>query len=279
MEIDALGEILNISLGSSATSVSQLLGQPVSITTPQVSLVATKDFDIRLYEPAIGVDVHYTAGLSGSNILIMRQNDVKIIVGLLLQTDFSDKAFVLDEMNIGAICEVMNQMMGAAATALSQLLNRPINISPPTSFDIGNNEQFKEKYLQHDKNIIAVQFDLKIGDLVNSKFINVMRIDLAKELVDSFGVSDQTSEETKPQALASAHLQKKKESAMQKMTSSSAAKKKELVPKQSVPASSPKEKPAPAKQEPAPQKPAPEEQEPAPQKPAQDDYHKRCASA
>ncbi len=200
MEIDALGEILNISLGSSATSVSQLLSQPVSITTPQVSLVKTKDFDIRLYEPAIGIEVQYTEGLSGSNILIMKRNDIKIIVGLLLQTDFSDKEFVLDEMNIGAICEVMNQMMGAAATALSQLLNRAINISPPSSFNIKDNAQFKEKYLKNDEDIVAVQFDLKIGDLVNSKFINVMRIDLAKELVDNFGVSADEPADTEPQA-------------------------------------------------------------------------------
>ena len=204
MEIDALGEILNISLGSSATSVSQLLGQPVSITTPVVNLVETKDFDIHLYEPAIGVDVKYTEGLSGSNILILKRDDVRTIVGLLLQTDFSGKEFELDEMNIGAICEVMNQMMGAAATALSQFLNKTVNISPPSSFDIASTDEFKKKYLQEDKNIIAVQFDLKIGSLVNSKFINIMRVNLAKELVSSFGVTedDMTDVPTQPSAPA-----------------------------------------------------------------------------
>jgi flagellar motor switch protein FliN/FliY len=204
MEIDALGEILNISLGSSATSVSQLLGQPVSITTPVVNFVETKDFDIHLYEPAVGVEVKYTEGLSGSNILILKRDDVRTIVGLLLQTDFSDKEFELDEMNIGAICEVMNQMMGAAATALSQFLNKTVNISPPSSFDIASTDEFKKKYLQEDKNIIAVQFDLKIGSLVNSKFINIMRVNLAKELVSSFGVTedDMTDVSNQPPAPA-----------------------------------------------------------------------------
>lgn len=186
MEIDAIGEILNISLGSSATSVSQLLGQQVNITTPEVKLVKTSEFDIRLYEPAIGVEIKYVSGLTGKNILILKEEDVKVIVGLLLQTDFSDREFVLDEMNIGAICEVMNQMMGASATALSQFLNRSIIISPPTSFPIQSGDEFREKYLSGSEDIVAVYFDLSIGNVVKSKFINLMRTDLAKELVANF---------------------------------------------------------------------------------------------
>ena len=195
MEIDAIGEILNISLGSSATSVSQLLGEQVNITTPEVKLMKTKDFDIDLYEPAIGVEINYVQGLSGSNVLILKQDDVKVIVGLLLQTDFSDKEFVLDEMNIGAICEVMNQMMGAAATALSQFLNRPVNISPPSSFPVASGDEFREKYLKNTGNFVAVYFDLTIGDRVKSKFINLMKVDLAKELVANFGLQDPDGEQ------------------------------------------------------------------------------------
>lgn len=198
MEIDAIGEILNISLGSSATSVSELLGQPVNITTPEVKMMKPADFDIKTYEPAIGVEINYVQGLSGKNILILKQTDVKAIVGLLLQTDFSDREFVLDEMNIGAICEVMNQMMGASSTALSQFLNRPINISPPSSFGIDNSEQFKKKYFDDENNIVAVYFNLMIGDMVNSQFINVMPIRLAKELVSHFGLSAEAAPEEKP---------------------------------------------------------------------------------
>lgn len=205
MEMDAIGEILNISLGSSATSVSQLLGKPVNITTPHVELVKTEDFDIHLYEPAIGVEIQYVEGLSGKNLLILKRDDIKTIVGLLLQKDFKDEEFVLDEMNLGAVCEVMNQMMGAAATALSQFLNRTVNISPPQSFEIQGNDQFKERYLTGSESIVTVTFDLQIDDLVNSKFINVMKTDLAKELVDNFGLSaDDGGEQPEVQAAAPA---------------------------------------------------------------------------
>ena len=149
----------------------------------------TAEFDIRTYEPAIGVEINYIQGLSGKNMLVLKESDVKVIVGLLLQTDFSDQEFVMDEMNVGAICEVMNQMMGAAATALSQFLSRSINISPPKSFEIGDSEQFKEKYFDDLKDIVAVYFNLMIGDLVNSQFIYVMPISLAKELISFFGLN------------------------------------------------------------------------------------------
>ena len=211
MEIDAIGEILNISLGSSATSVSELLGQPVNITTPEVKIMRPADFDIKTYEPAIGVEINYVEGLTGKNILILKESDVKVIVGLLLQTDFSDQEFVLDEMNIGAICEVMNQMMGASATALSQFLNRAINISPPSSFGIDNSEQFKKKYFDDASSIVAVYFNLMIGNMVNSQFINVMPIPLAKELISNFGLDSSGESEAAeapvpPQPAAAAPL-------------------------------------------------------------------------
>jgi flagellar motor switch protein FliN len=195
MDIDAIGEILNISLGSSATSASALLNQRVNITTPKVEVMHSVEFHFEALEPAIAVEINYVSGLDGKNIMILKESDVKVIVGLLLQTDYSDQEFVLDEMSLGAICEVMNQMMGASSTALSQLLNRSINISPPNSFLIDNSEQFKNKYFHEGDTVVAVNFSLMIGDLVNSEFIFLMTVDLAKELVSTFGFDGSAEEE------------------------------------------------------------------------------------
>ena len=187
MDVDAIGEILNISLGSSATSASALLNQRVNITTPKVQVTQSAAFNFDSMEPAIAVEINYVSGLDGKNIMILKESDVKVIVGLLLQTDYSDQEFVLDEMSLGAICEVMNQMMGAAATALSQLLNRSINISPPNSYLIDNSEQFKSKYFKEGDAVVSITFSLMIGDLVNSEFIFLISLELAKELISSFG--------------------------------------------------------------------------------------------
>lgn len=195
MDIDAIGEILNISLGSSATSVSEMLEQRVNITTPHVEIMPSSQVHFESMEPAVAVEINYVSGLSGRNILILKESDVKVIVGLLLHTDYSDQEFVMDEMSIGAICEVMNLMMGASATALSQFLNMSINISPPNSFQIDNSEQFKNKYFNDQEDVVTVKFNLMIGDLVNSEFISLMTVSLAKELISSFSFGPSAPEE------------------------------------------------------------------------------------
>lgn len=191
MEIDAIGEILNISLGSSATSISGLLDRRVTITTPVVSVMTAKEFSFQSYEPAIGVEINYISGLSGTNVMILKETDIKAIVGLLLGTDYSDQEFVMDEMSISAICEVMNQMMGASSTALSQFLNRTVNISTPTTFAIEDSDEFKKKYYTDDEKIVTVSFQLMIENIVNSEFISVLTTDLAKELISLFSIDDE----------------------------------------------------------------------------------------
>lgn len=202
MEVDSIGEIMNISLGSSATTVSTLLEQRVNITTPRVTIVTAQEFEFKGLEPAVAVEINYVSGLDGKNVMVLKESDVRIIVGLLLQTDYTEEDFVLDEMSLGAICEVMNQMMGASSTALSQLLNRPINISPPSSFKIENPEQFKKMYFTDDEPIVAIHFNLMIGELTNSEFISILSLDLAKDLISSFGFGNSSIKEQQAAAPA-----------------------------------------------------------------------------
>ncbi len=202
MEIDAIGEILNISLGSSATSISGLLDRRVTITTPVVDVMKATDFSFKSYEPAIGVEINYISGLSGTNVMILKETDVKAIVGLLLGTDYADQEFVMDEMSISAICEVMNQMMGASSTALSQFLNRTVNISTPTTFSIEDTDEFKKKYYTETEEIVTVSFQLMIENMVNSEFISVLTTDLAKELISLFAIDEEPEPEPTPQPVA-----------------------------------------------------------------------------
>ena len=142
MDIDALGEMMNISLGSSATAVSNMLDHRVDITTPKVTVVEVKNFVLGNLEPAMGVEIKYVEGLDGSNIMLLRRSDVKVIVDILMGSETPDEEFELNELTISAVCEVMNQMMGAAATAMSDFLGFPVNISTPTPFELEDLEGF-----------------------------------------------------------------------------------------------------------------------------------------
>lgn len=190
MEIDAIGEILNISLGSSATAASTMLEQRVEITTPNVKVMSYSEFEFASLEPAIVVEITYVSGLEGNNVMIMKRGDIKNILEILMGTSYSDEEFQLDEIAISAVCELMNQMMGASATALSEFMGESINISTPRPFEIASCEEFKEAYFDQTDPLVVVKFDLKIGERATSEFMTVLTIPLAKTMLKSFGLSD-----------------------------------------------------------------------------------------
>ena len=186
MEIDAIGEILNISLGASATAVSTMLNARVDITTPIVNVVNKDEFEMDPVDPAVGVEITYVAGLEGENVMLLKRHDVKVIVEMVMGMEIADEDFELDEINISAVCEVMNQMMGASATALSEFLGRMVNISTPISFEVENEQAFIDKYFVDNRPKVVVGFTLKIADRLESEFFNVMPMELAKSLVEGF---------------------------------------------------------------------------------------------
>ena len=195
MELDAIGEIMNISLGASATAVSTMLGTKVNITTPVVRVLTSDEFEFKSLEPAVGVEIAYTEGLEGSNIMMFRRNDVRIIVGMLMGADIPDEEFEMNEINVSAICEVMNQMMGSSATALSEFLGNPVNISTSVSFPIESENSFKEKYFTSGVKMVVVRFSLEIEGKLESEFLNIMSSKLAKHLLEPFEISFQQAEQ------------------------------------------------------------------------------------
>lgn len=182
-EIDAVGEILNISMGSAATAVSELLNAKVWITTPQVSVVKASDLNYDRLEPAICVKIVYVSGISGQNMMVLKQDDVQLILNQLMGNPLVvSPDFEFDEMNISAVSEVMNQMMGASATALSDLLGISVDISTPTPYLIEQTNFCQLAELDPDETIVAVTFNLSVDGVMNSEFMSVMSVDLAKSL-------------------------------------------------------------------------------------------------
>lgn len=182
-EIDAVGEILNISMGSSATAVSELLNTKVWITTPKVNVVKVSDLNYDNLEPAICVKIVYVEGLSGLNMMVLKQNDVQLILNQLLGNPLViDPNFQFDELNISAVSEVMNQMMGASATALSDLLGMTVDISVPTPYIIESTNFGDLCEMEPDTTVVSVTFNLTVDGVMDSEFMSVLSLPLAKTL-------------------------------------------------------------------------------------------------
>ena len=187
MEIDGIGEVMNISLGSSATAMSDMLGRKVVITTPTVRIKDYDEFDMAEVEPAVGVEITYVTGLDGNNLMLLKRDDVRKLLEILMYTEIDPETFELDELSLSAVCELMNQMMGASATALADVIGTMVNISTPIAFEVDNVESFKQKYFKSDEPMVEVFFNIDIEDTFSSRFITMLSVDLCKKMIASFG--------------------------------------------------------------------------------------------
>ena len=188
VEKDAIGEVANISMGSSATTLYTLVNRKVNITTPVVSL-AKWDNLIKQYEkPCVFIQIKYTSGLDGSNILVLKEQDVKVITDLMMGGDGTNTEGELGELHLSAISEAMNQMMGSSATSLSTMLKKVIDISPPEStlLDFSQPSQATDVAPFLDGEFVKIEFRMQIDELVDSTIMQLYPLEFAKELVDCF---------------------------------------------------------------------------------------------
>ncbi|MFP7169135.1 flagellar motor switch phosphatase FliY [Terribacillus sp. 7520-G] len=184
MEVDALGEIGNISFGSSATTLSTLLNQKVDITTPKTSIVKRSDLYEKFPQPNVAIEVSYTEGFSGTNLFVIKQRDAAIIADLMLGGDGNAPAEEFNEIHQSAVQEAMNQMMGAAATSMSTVFSKKVDISPPSIALMNLSEGTGADKLPADDQVVSVSFDLKIGDLIDSSIMQLLSTDFAKDMVN-----------------------------------------------------------------------------------------------
>ena len=184
MEKDALGEIGNISFGSSATALSTLLNQKVDITTPEVTVLLKSKLVDEFPHPYVAIQVQYTEGFAGTNLLVIKQSDAAIIADLMLGGNGENPPEMMDEIQMSAVQEAMNQMMGSAATSMSTIFSKRVDISPP-SIDILNViEGEGTDKIPNDDMFVKVSFRLKIGSLIDSNIMQLLQLDFAKSLVE-----------------------------------------------------------------------------------------------
>ncbi|MBQ8982871.1 MAG: flagellar motor switch phosphatase FliY [Lachnospiraceae bacterium] len=187
-EKDVLGEISNICMGTAATTLYSLVNQKVSISTPKVTFCSWEDLAKEYATPCVFINIAYVEGIKGNNLLILLEDDVKVITDLMMGGDGTNKVDQLSDLHLSAICEAMNQMMGSAATSMSSMLNKKIDISPPEAenVDLSKNESPGFMNAFQGKSFVKVSLKMEIGDLVDSNIMQLYPVEFAKELYQVF---------------------------------------------------------------------------------------------
>ena len=186
VEKDEIGEIANICMGTAATTLFSLVNRKVEISTPVVSYSSWNNISSEYERPCVFIRIAYTEGLDGNNILILKENDVKIITDLMMGGDGTNIEGELGELHLSAICEAMNQMMGSASTSLSSMLDRKIDISPPTADVVDMTSDIDEGSIDQflTGNFVKISFHMEIGDLVDSTIMQLYPVSFAKEMCE-----------------------------------------------------------------------------------------------
>ncbi|MBQ4057756.1 MAG: flagellar motor switch phosphatase FliY [Lachnospiraceae bacterium] len=199
-ERDAIGEISNICMGTAATTLYSLVNQKVTITTPTVSSGTWDELIAEYQKPCVFITISYREGIAGNNILILQEDDVKVITDLMMGGDGTNLVDELSDLHLSAICEAMNQMMGSSATSLSSMLGQKIDISPPSAELVDLMDEIDESKVGSfaEASFIKVFFKMEIGDLVDSCIMQLYPIDLARELYSKFMSSQEPEEPATP---------------------------------------------------------------------------------
>ena len=213
IEKDAIGEIANISMGTSATTLYSLVNRKVNITTPVVEVARWGDVAEHYERPCVFIQIKYTNGLEGANILVLKEIDVKIITDLMMGGDGTNTDGELGELHLSAISEAMNQMMGSSATSLSSMLGKMIDISPPQA-SLLNLWESKDPadiagFLTGE--FVKISFRMQIDDLVDSTIVQLYPTDFARSLYETFisnqgGTEAPTKETPKPEVRPQAEV-------------------------------------------------------------------------
>lgn len=200
VEKDAIGEIGNISMGTSATTLSTLLNKKVSITTPNVYVTTPQDMAADHPLPFVAVDVSWQIGLQGSNLMLLNSDDVKIIADLMMgKSDDFDTTREITEIDLSAVSEAMNQMMGSTSTSLSEMFHKKVDISPPKSMEVTFEEGCEIlEVLKSKEPIICISFRMVVEDLIDSNFVQLIPVSFGKEMVSYLMGSTPQQEETPP---------------------------------------------------------------------------------
>lgn len=182
---DLLGEVGNICMGSAATTLSVIINEPVSITTPRVKLVTLGQLKDSFEKPNISIEVMFSSGLTGANLLVLKLQDAGIIADLMMGGKGDKEISELSEIEMSAVSEAMNQMIGTAATSMATMFKREINITPPNAFEWDNRTQKLSNILKDEQKLVQVSFRLTIGTLIDSEIMQLLPLETAKEIIEA----------------------------------------------------------------------------------------------
>lgn len=210
---DLIGEVGNISMSQAATTLSSILNHRVSITTPRVTRVRFKDLIDGIKAPKVATTVEFKEGLTGVNLMLLEVHDANVIANLMMGGDGTPENEEFTELELSAVAEAMNQMIGSAATSMATMISTKVDILPPkvNLWDEPGNTKYD--FIVDDEVIYKISFSLNVDGLIQSEIMQIFTDQMVDGIaqamladkatvVDNRETAASQSEESKSQAPA-----------------------------------------------------------------------------
>lgn len=195
-DFDVLGEIANISLGNAATTLSMMVNHKVNITTPNIKIINRSEALDDYEKTCIFVQIHYVLGLAGNNVFILKEPDVLCLTNLMMGGNGKDIEGSIGELELSAISEAMNQMMGTSATSMATMLERNVDISTPqvNAIDVESVKIFERMFESYNEKFVKISFKMDVEDLIDSTMVQLYPVSFAKDMVEIFRINEKEKE-------------------------------------------------------------------------------------
>jgi len=132
LQLDALREVANIGAGHAATALSQMTGQTIMISVPEINIAALEDIPNQVgmeEEPVAAVLMKILGDLTGLALLVFPQPTALRVAGLMTKKDAVE---TLGDIEQSALREAGNILSAAYLNALSEFMGMILLPSPPS---------------------------------------------------------------------------------------------------------------------------------------------------
>lgn len=190
---DKLSEVSQICMAHSATSLNLMINKDIKISTPMLKVVNRTDMKNILTAFGVGsvtVQIDFKSDFYINNLLMLKGNDIKIIMDLMMGGAGVAADGELNEMHISCVSEVMNQMMGASAVALTNMIHKTVDINPPKAVLVSNQadiDQISQFSFEGDEVTIVV-FHFESPGLLKGIMISMYPMKETRYICDNLSI-------------------------------------------------------------------------------------------
>lgn len=181
--MDLIGEVGNISMSQAATTLSSILNHRVSITTPRVTKIRFASLMEGIKTPKVATTVEYKEGVIGTNLMLLQVRDASIIADLMMGGPGNAKGDAeFGDLELSAVAEAMNQMIGSASTSMATMINRKVDILPPTVKLWGEPDNISYDGINPDSIVYRISFNLDVEGLIESEIMQIFTKEMVNDI-------------------------------------------------------------------------------------------------